>query len=91
MTATGFASQMLLKTGASVSLFWNTSKKSKGHKQLDEFIALKRKGKKKLKALKFPITTEVNALDFFIFVPVFSWQVKEFNKKGTNGSKTNRV
>lgn len=34
---------------------------------------------------------EVNTLDFFIFVPVFSWQIEEFNKKGTLGSKTNRV
>lgn len=34
---------------------------------------------------------EVNTLDFFIFVPVFSWQIEDFNKKGTHGSKTNKV
>lgn len=26
-----------------------------------------------------------------IFIAVFSWQIEEFNKKGTHGSKTNRV
>ena len=66
-------------------------KKKKGYKQLFELITLKRKKK----ILKFPIMTdetdlEINTLDFFIFAPVFSWQIEEFNKKGTHGSKTNR-
>lgn len=52
--------------------------------------------KKKKIFLKFPIMTdetdlEVSTLDFFIFAPVFSWQIEEFNKKGTHDSKTNRV